>query len=491
MRVVLIDSPTSYEQIYGDWDLSRLDTYCPPLGLLYIAGFLRENHHTPYVIDMTAMKWSRQKAVEHVMSLNPDVIGLSARTINILNANGIAGELKKRGFMGPIVLGGAHVTALPVETLKKFNSFDYAVIGEGEITFLELVDSLEQSQPLSHVMGIALRNGSNQIVVNPPRPLIDDLDRLPLPAWDLLPNFPDGYPHNALETRRLPAASIITSRGCPYQCTFCDRAIFGSAVRHHSPEYTLNMIHHLKDNYGIRDLMMLDDNFIFNKRKLFKICDTMIEEQMDLSWYCMGHAKVMTEDRLRKIREAGCWFIEMGIESGCDRILKEIKKNTTKAEIAKAVKRAREAGLKVKGNFIFGFPTETSESLEETIQFSTSIGLSYFQQNFLTLWPGCELAAHPEKYGRVETDWSKLAHQRVTFIPEGLSEPELTQASKDAFRRFYLRPKIIFEILVECLRSWRAARSAMISFIVFLKTIFRKSSAGLFISDHRRARAAR
>ncbi len=474
MKIALIDPPTPFEQIYGEWDLSGVDTYCPPLGLLHIASFVREHHHTPYVIDVTAMKWSRQKAVEFVLSLNPDVIGISAKTINILNASNIARELKHRGFSDPIILGGTHVTAVPEETLARFSAIDYGVIGEGEVTFLELVEKIGQKQSMHDVKGVVWRDDSGRIVVNPPRPLIKDLDILPFPAWDLLPNFPDGYPHNALETKRLPAASIITSRGCPFQCTFCDRAVFGSLVRQHSAEYTLNMIRHLKYKYGIRDLMILDDNFILDRKKLFKICDTIIEEGMDLSWYCQGHAKFMTEDRLRKIREAGCWFIEIGIESGCDRILKLLKKNTTKSEVEKAVKRAREVGLKVKGNFIFGFPTETRDSLQETIQFATSIDISYFQQNFLTIWPGCELAKDPEQYGHVESDWSKLAHQRVTFIPHGLTEQDLIQASKDAFRRFYLRPKIIFEILLQSLTSWRAARNAMIAFMAFLKTIFRK-----------------
>jgi anaerobic magnesium-protoporphyrin IX monomethyl ester cyclase len=299
-----------------------------------------------------------------------------------------------------------------------------------------------------------------------------------LPAWDLLPNFPDAYPLSVLETRRLPAAAIMTSRGCPFSCTFCDSLVFGRSVRTHSPEYTLNMIRFLRRRYGIRDLMMLDDNFILRRQRLFDICDTMIRERMGLQWYCMGHARHMTEERLCKIRQAGCWIIEMGIESGCDRILETIRKSTTKAEVAAAVERARAVGLKVKGNFIFGLPTETHASLEETTRFAASIGLSYFQQNFLTVWPGCEISRDPEHYGAVETDWQKLAHQRVTFVPTGLTEEDLIKASKRAFRCFYLRPRIILELLT-LLRSWRGARTLATGFIGFLKTMLRPRSARL------------
>lgn len=476
MRVVLIDPPTSFEQIYGDWDLSAVDTYCPPLGLLHIASYVRKHGHDPSVVDVTARKWTQQKAVDFTLSVNPDIVGLSAKTINVHNAARICDELRAKGFTGPIVLGGAHVTAVPAETLNRFQAFDYGVVGEGEVTFLELIETLEQNGPVSNIRGVVWKSSLGEIVRNDPRPLIEDLDSLPLPAWDLLPNFPEGYPHSALETKRLPAASVITSRGCPYQCTFCDTAIFGCKLRQHSAEYTLNMIRHLRGTYGIRDLMFLDDNLILDRKKLFTICDTMNEERMGLSWYCMGHAGILTEDRLKKIREAGCWFIELGIESGSDRILKLIKKNTTKAQVAEGVRRARNAGLKVKGNFIFGFPTETQETLEETIEFATTIGLSYFQQNFLTIWPGCELAVEPEKYGAVEKDWQKLAHQRVTFIPKGLTEADLVEASKRAFRRFYLRPRIMFEVLVSSLTSWRAVTNAFTAFVVFLRTILRRHS---------------
>ena len=474
MKVVFIHPPTSFEQIYGAWDLSPVDTYCPPLGLLHIASYIRQFGHSPDVIDTTARKWSLNKTVEHVLSLHPDIVGISAKTINISNSNELAKKLKKNGLKAPIVLGGAHVTAVPIETMKRFKAIDYGVIGEGEITFLDLIKKIESKDSMAEVEGIIWRNGNGQIILNPNRGYIKNLDDLPLPAWDLLPDFPNGYNHSVLETKRLPAASIMTSRGCPFQCTFCDHKIFGSMVRHHSAEYSLKIIRHLKDNYGIKDLMILDDNFILDKKKLFVICNTIIEEKIDLSWYCMGHSKFMTEDRLQKIRDAGCWLIEIGIESGCDRILRLLKKNTTKNKIAEAVKRAKDIGLKVKGNFIFGLPTETKESLKETVQFATNIALSYFQQNYLTIWPGCELSENPEQYGTFENDWDKLAHQRITFIPAGLTEEDLIKASKDAFRKFYLRPKIIFEILM-ALKSIRVIKGVAIGFIVFLKTIFRKN----------------
>jgi radical SAM superfamily enzyme YgiQ (UPF0313 family) len=234
------------------------------------------------------------------------------------------------------------------------------------------------------------------------------------------------------------------------------------------------MMRHLAREFGVRDLMILDDNFLLRRDKVHEICDSLIAEGDDFTWYCIGHAKFMTEDRMMKIRRAGCWFIELGIESGCDRILRVIKKNITKFEITKAVQIARSAGLKVKGNFIFGLPTEDKKSLEESIKFAKSIGLTHFQQNFLTIWPGCEISAHPSLYGEFCGDWETMAHQRITFVPHGLTEADLVKASKKAFRVFYLRPTIVLGTLWS-LTSFRTLRSLITAFFVFLKTIWRRS----------------
>lgn len=472
VKVLLMDAPVPHERIYGDWDLSALETHCPPLGLLSLAAWLREHGHEPQVLDLASREWPLEDVVGFVARESPHVVGLSARTINIHDAARIAEGLKAGGFDGPIVVGGPHMTAVPIPTLERFDAVDYGVVGEGEHTFVEFLGRMAAGSPPEGLPGLAWRDSAGRARLGAPRPLIPDLDELPLPAWDLLPDFPHGYPHSALETKRLPAASIMTSRGCPYRCTFCDSRVFGQKVRVHSAPYTLSMIRHLMKRYGIRDLMLLDDNFILRQERLFEICDTMIREKMDLRWYCMGHAQVMTDERLRKIRKAGCWIIEVGIESGCDRILKTIRKSTTKQEVASAVGRARAAGLRVKGNFIFGLPTEDRASLEETIRFATSIGLSYFQQNFLTIWPGCELSVRPDRYGTAETDWDRLAHQRVTFVPHGLTRTDLVGASKRAFRRFYLRPRIILE-LAASLTSWRAARTLLTGLVAFLGTMRR------------------
>jgi radical SAM superfamily enzyme YgiQ (UPF0313 family) len=476
VKILLINPPTTFSQIYGDWDLSALDTYSPPLGILYIASYLRKYNHDPIVLDLEALKLDFNTLSESISLINPDVIGITSMTINFMNAQKIASLMKANFQSVPIIIGGPHLSATPIETMSKYSVFDFGVYGEGEITFLEIVEKLKIKEPITNVKGLIWRNGENKITINEPRPYIENLDDLPYPAWDLLENFPQRYPLSILESKRLPAASIMTSRGCPFHCTFCDNKIFGTKVRHFSADYTIRMINHLIENYGIKDLMILDDNFLLNRNKLFDICDTIIKNKLDLTWYCMGHANTMTEDRLRKIKEAGCWFIELGIESGNDEMLQKIRKNTTKKEIAQAVIMAKKAGLKTKGNFIFGFPGDTVKTLEESTKFALDIKIDFFQQNFLTVWPGCEIYSQSTNnndiYEYYDSSWHSLAHQRITFIPKGMSKNELLKASKNAFRRFYLRPRIIIGLL-PLITSKRGIKFLFKAFGAFLKTIFR------------------
>jgi radical SAM superfamily enzyme YgiQ (UPF0313 family) len=186
----------------------------------------------------------------------------------------------------------------------------------------------------------------------------------------------------------------------------------------------------------------------------------------------------MTRDKLMKIKEAGCWFIELGIESGNNEMLKKIRKNTTKNEIEHAVSMAKQVGLKTKGNFIFGFPGDTTATIEESIKFALEIKIDFFQQNFLTVWPGSDIYSQisdtSNNYQYYNSSWDTLAHQRITFIPRGMSKKDLIKASNSAFRRFYLRPGIVIGLL-PLITSKRGIKFLYKAFGAFLKTIFRNS----------------
>jgi radical SAM superfamily enzyme YgiQ (UPF0313 family) len=221
--------------------------------------------------------------------------------------------------------------------------------------------------------------------------------------------------------------------------------------------------------------MFYDDNFFINNDHMMGICNGMIEQKLNLSWYCLAHEKTMKPERLAKARDAGLWFIEMGVESGSDRILKEIQKKTTAREVAEAATEAKRYGIRTKGNFIFGLPLESRETLQETIQFALDSDLSFIQQSFLTIWPGSPISNNWQRYGTGLTEWTQLGQYKITFLPHGLSAEDLMSASKQFFRRFYLRPKIIANV-ARTLTSPRGVKTAAMCSYVFMKTITRSSA---------------
>jgi anaerobic magnesium-protoporphyrin IX monomethyl ester cyclase len=268
VRVVLVNPQTSFEQIYGDWDLSPLDTYTPPLGVLHIASYIRKFGHSAKILEPQPPQREVSEAIRQILSWNADVVGFTAMTSNCLNAQEMAKQIKKSLPTVPIFLGGAHVSTVPLETMKRFDAVDFGVIGEGEVSFLELLGKIDPGRPVADVKGIVWRSEDGRIVVNDPRAPIPNLDDLPMPAWDLLDHFPEGYPSSPLEAKRLPGTAIMTSRGCPFRRSFCDHRVFGSRVRHFSAEYTLNMMRHLTCAHAIRDLMIIDDNFLLDRDRL-------------------------------------------------------------------------------------------------------------------------------------------------------------------------------------------------------------------------------
>ena len=271
-KVVLVNPPMRPEQVYGS--IVEWGSISPPTGLCYIAAFLREKGYDVCIIDAEALKLDTTGTVEEILRQNPDMVGIACKTLWIVNAHTLAGKLKERIPQIPIVAGGNHVTALPERTLKEFPSFDILIIGEGEHTLLELIESLNTGGTLHNVNGLAFR-AKDEIHITHPRVRIRNLDDLPFPAYDLLPDMATRYTPVLTYVEKLPAFSIVTSRGCPGQCTFCDRKVFGNRLTTHSPEYILALIKELYHKYGIRYLVFDDDNLLLKKNHLFKLLDLL------------------------------------------------------------------------------------------------------------------------------------------------------------------------------------------------------------------------
>lgn len=443
-KIVMINPPLSMEERYGVY--SAAGSKLPPLGLCNLAAVV-EDIAKVSIIDAPAAGYGVKETFDAIKQFNPDLIGITAVTISINNAANLARHIKEENYPAPIILGGPHITAVPAETLRKFPQFDFAVIGEGEETFRELVARWDSLTNLEEIRGLAFRTNGN-VKFSLPRPFIEQLDTLPLPKWDLLPNFPLTYTQSAMRSGRFPSTSLITSRGCYGKCIFCDNSVFGRKIRYHSAEYVIKMIKYLIDRYGIKEISFYDDNFIVFPSRISKICETIINEKLDITWSCDARVDtVKSIDTLKMLKAAGCWEICYGIESGDQRILDEEKKNITLEKVREVVEWTDKAGIHVKGFFMMGHPLETEESLNKTIEFARQLPLTNAHVTFMTPFPGTELHTKAASYGTLADSWDRMNMWTPVFIPNGLSESLLLKYKNKFFREFYFRPRIIFNYL--------------------------------------------
>jgi len=283
--------------------------------------------------------------------------------------------------------------------------------------------------------------------MNAPRQPIKDLDSLPFPARHLLPPL-DIYKPKAIMYKKLPSTQIFTSRGCPYQCVFCQNP-FGRRVRYHSPEYVVSEIEHLTKDYGIRDIVINDDTFTVNKERVHEICDLIDRRNIDIKWSCNVRVDCVDLPLLKRMKGAGCWLIMPGLESGNDGILKTLKKGITVEQGRNVCRWARQVGLWIKPSFIIGNPLETENSIEDTIEFAVSLKTHYPSFALMTPLPGAELWETAEQYGVFDrSDLAKLTpSQNACFVPYGLCADYLIRKQKEAFRRCYLNLGMIIRHL--------------------------------------------
>lgn len=444
-KIVLVNPPLTLEERYGT--LAKGGTSLPPLGLTILAAVIRKNNIPVSIIDAAMLGLSLEETIDAIIKENPSYVGFTAVTVSINKAAKIAGRLKEINPKITTLIGGPHITALPDETMKIFPMFDVGVIGEGEKTTVKLLESLEQDKNFTNLSGLVFRNNGN--IINTGRAeLLNDLDSLPFDAWDLLPNFPDSYKSSVHKLGRLPTTSLITSRGCPYRCRFCDNSMFGTKVRAYSAERLIAMVKYLQKNYGIKDIFFNDDNFVMLKDRLIEFCNAIHREKIDLTWGCYGRIDNITDETLLiMMKKAGCWRISFGLESGSQDILDFYRKNETLEQMEKVIGWTKRAGIKSKGFFMMGNFMETEETLRKTIDFAKRIKLDDFHATFLTPLPGSEIYELADRYGSFDKNWDKMSMWYPVFIPKGLNRKTLETFRKKAFLEFYVRPSIILSYL--------------------------------------------
>lgn len=416
----------------------------PSLGLAYLAAVLERTGYLVKIIDAPALGYLEKEILAQAKEFKPTIIGLTSTTPEFPLTLKLAKDLKKNLPDSLIILGGSHVTASPKETMV-YQCFDLAVIGEGEETLLELVRTIEKNQRnFQEIKGLALRK-RRKVILTPPRPFIADLDTLPFPAWHLLPRLKNYQPSPG-SYKNLPIGTIITSRGCPFHCTFCARSVFGNQWRFRSPRNVAREIEILIKEYGAREIRIWDDTFNLNQERVNQICQEILKRKLKFSWTCLGRVNFTNFKMLKLMKKAGCWQISYGIESGSQEILNKINKGITLKMAEEAIRRTKKVGLEAKCFFMLGLPGETEKTIEATIEFAKKLDPDIVTFSITTPFPGTEIyqeALKTSEFRKIPFNhYLPYRTKRLAFVPQGLSAKKIFNYQRKAYRQFYLRPKV-------------------------------------------------
>ncbi|MBU1627757.1 B12-binding domain-containing radical SAM protein [bacterium] len=470
MKVVLVHPPISREEEFGN--LQNVGNIIPPLGIAYIGALLEREKIPVRLVDCAPYLTTHEELSKILVEEKPDIIGYSATTLLYVNTIQAAKNARKVCPKALIVTGGAHVTAVPEETMQE-DFFDVGIIGEGEYTFMEIANKVKNNdRDFSGVKGIIYRS-NGKVITNEARPFIKNLDELPLPARHLLPPLKD-YSPSPVSVRKLPWAHMITSRGCPYPCAFCDTKVFGQKFRKFSAEYVVEEIENVIKVHGAKEIRFLDDIFPLDRKRFFKIAEEMRKRKLKFPWTCQARVDNVDKELLQGLKDAGCWQILYGLESGDEAHLQKIlRKTVTLEQSRKAVELAKEVGLSVRADFLVGFPGDTHESFKKTVEFAKSLKLDVAHFNGFTPLPGTELAMTAKKEGKIKHfDYNMYRihsspDTKMAFVPEGWTEDELKEEIVKAHKSFYLRFSFLLRQILQ-IRSFLDIRRYLRAFKVII-----------------------
>lgn len=483
LKVMLFNPPVSFDVFYGEWDMSDVKSSSPPLGILSLASMIKQYGYDVKVVDAHADGLNIEKIKDAIREFKPDVVGVTAMTVMISAAAEIAKAVKEIDPSIRTILGGVHVTAEPITTLERYPQFDFATVGEGEVVFVEFLEKLRKKQDLANTLSLVWREGE-LIHVNTRRAFFKGLDEFPPPAFDLVPNLFNHYRLSVFGTKKFKSVGLVTSRGCTGKCTFCDLGVVGRGYRANSAGYLISLMKDLYEKYGVSDFLFYDDLFVGSRPRLQEVCEMIIREKLPFTWSCCARVDFIHVDMLKLMKDAGCWMIEYGIESGCQRIIDSMRKNITKEKIREVINATHEAGIVTKGNFIFGNPGEDHWSIVESIDFACSIKLNYAQHTFLQPLPGSELYETAGKYGSFDPSWDRFNTFSINFIPNGFTRDNLVSYSKYFWNRFYLRPHIIWQEIMK-IRSLQDLHRAWLAIKGFIKATVYKRKLPDFVLNRR------
>lgn len=443
-KIVLVQ-PYGLNWEPGQNDMSRVVNIMPPIGICSLASWLEKHGHEAFLCDLYAFPGEEWRMMELIKRENPALVGLSTTTSSFFDAIRLAQKIKDAHPEIKTVFGGVHISALGEELMHSFPVIDYAITGEGEGALLDLMD--REGQPPFSKGGIYYR-GNGAVLWSGKNHQLEDLDCLPFPAYGKLRGFPRQYKLPLFSYPKSPATIAITSRGCLFNCTYCDRSVFGRTYRYHSAAYLIDWFRYLNSRFGIRHLNLYDDNLTLNRVRVIEFCEALLRADLSLSFNCASRPEFLDRDLLKIMKRAGCWMISLGIESGDPDILKRHRSRPADLElIRERVQLIHQAGMRVKGLFMLGLPGETRESIQHTRDYILSLPLDDFNLTKFAPFPGASCYQDLRQHGEFTERWELANCLNVLFVPKGLTANELDAHFKEIYRSYYKRFRVLFRYL--------------------------------------------
>ncbi len=471
MRILALNPPffPKYSRQSRSPCVTKGGTFYMPYFLAYMTGVLEKNGFEVKLVDAVANGWSREQTIEFVKEFGPQLIVIDTSTPSIINDMRVADELKDALPNAHITMVGTHPTALPDEVLKSCKA-DSVCRSEYDYTVRDIAFALDKNKSLKNVKGLSFKE-NGKIIHNPVRELIKNLDELPFVSAVYKKHFGEkGIKKYFYASVRWPQTTILTARGCPYNCSFCN-AFFKHSYRSRSIENVIEEFKYIeKELPFVKEVMIEDETFPAVKERTMKMCQAMIDNKIKIKW--SANARVNTNfETLKIMKEAGCRLLCVGFETSEQEVLDSVEKKTTKEMQIKFMENCRKLGILVNGCFILGLLTDTKKSMRKTLEFAKQLNCDTAQFYPLMVYPGTQDYETAKKKGYLTTEnyskWLTPDGQMTTTVSRpDLTAEEMVEFCNIARREFYLRPKYIFQKFIqllfhpqEALRTLKSART--------------------------------
>ena len=468
---ILLVHPLGYSVDAAGRDISRIVNIMPPIGLASIAAYLEREQFTADIIDCYAHPDSDRKITDYLQQYQPAWIGFSCTTSSFLDAVRITKLAKGVSPLIRTVFGGPHISALKGQLLSDYPEVDIAVIGEGEETLHELlVNGFEQA---GSVVGLVRRNAEGVPEFSGYRPEGIELDNLPFPAYEKLEGYPEVYKLPIFNYPKAPSTSCISSRGCPYACTYCDRSVFQRTFRHNSAEYLYRHLKYLNERFGIRHINFYDDQFTFQRQRVEDFCNLMIANPLGMTFNCAVRAEHADFELLKLMKAAGCWMVSLGIETGDEELLAQHRQNANLDMLADKIRQIKKAGIRTKGLLMMGLPGESETSIRRSMEYVFSLPIDDFNLAKFTPFPGSPIYETIHELGEFDEDWEKMDCMSFQFIPEGMTKERMEELFIEFYKTHFQRPKVLLgyvAMLWKSPDSWRRFIGNLLGFLSFIKS---------------------